>query len=244
MATLPIVNTRDKQRGVIAAIAIMFGLFLYLWLATFEKADPPPKPPVLKLAEALEIEEIERFTIEGGTGGGEASNDPVTDPKPQVEQVITSNNPNNTQSNSGQGNTTTTTHSDNEASNSNQSDNPFATGGDGGGSGGGSGGDIGSDSGTGTTGGNGTGGGKGRICINDVNINNLQYNSDEKIVLKLVIDAKGNVVQAINIIGQTTTTDAILINKVIAAVKKQVKYNEQAGAPLASVYYPVNIHAQ
>lgn len=244
MATLPIVNTEDKRKGLIAALVVLLGLFIYLLLTTFEIADPPPKPPVLTFAEPLEILEIEKFTIEGGAGSGKPSDDPIKEPEPQVENIITSNTPNNTQSNSGQGSTTTTTQSDAEPSTSQQSNDPFNPGGSGNGDGNGEGTGIGSDSGNGTEGTGGPGGGSGRIRLNNVSMDNLQYNSDEKIYLKLMIDAKGNVVQATNLPSLTTTTDAVLISKVIAAVKKQVKYNEQKGAPLASVSYTVVINAQ
>ncbi len=53
-----------------------------------------------------------------------------------------------------------------------------------------------------------------------------------------------NVIAAYNIKAKTTTTNQILINKVINEVKKQVKYNKEPGAPLAKVFMPVYIKAQ
>ena len=75
-------------------------------------------------------------------------------------------------------------------------------------------------------------------------INDLRSNVDVTIHLKLTIDANGNVIAAYNIKAKTTTTNQILINKVINEVKKQVKYNKEPGAPLAKVFMPVNIKAQ
>lgn len=244
MATIPIVDRMDKRKGIIAAVIVMLGLFLYLILTSFEMADPPPKDIPLEVAEPLDMTEIEEFTIAGGAGGGDPSTAPVDQPQPQTENVLTQTN-SNSQTNSGNANNTNSPNSDNQASTTQQSNNPFAQGGSGGGDGSGDGTGFGNDSGTGTDGsGAGPGSGAGRKRLNNVNIADLQYNSDETIYLKLVIDAQGNVVQVYNIKGQTTTTDQILINKVKVAVKKQVKYNKQEHAPLATVYYTVKVNAQ
>ena len=195
----------DKRKGIIAAVIVMLCLFLYLILTSFEMADPPPKDIPLEVAEPLDMTEIEEFTIAGGAGGGDPSTAPVDQPQPQTENVLTQTN-SNTQTNSGNANNTNSPNSDNEASTTQQSNNPFAQGGSGGGDGGGDGTGFGNDSGTGTDGsGAGPGSGAGRKRLNNVNIADLQYNSDETIYLKLVIDAQGNVVQVYNIKGQTTT---------------------------------------
>ncbi len=243
MAAIPIVDKRDKRKGIATSLLVMLLLFIYLLLSSFERADPPPQDIPVKLAEPLDVTEIKEFTIEGGSGSGKPNDDPVRDPQPQTEQIITQEN-SDTEVHTGQANNTTSPNSQNEPSTTNQSDNPFDPGGSGGGNDGGEGDNLGSDSGTGTQGGPSTGGGSGRVRLNNVNINNLQYNSDEVLYFKLVIDAQGNVVQVQNIKGKTTTTDQILINKVAIAVKKQVKYNKQPGAPLASVYYTVKVNAQ
>ena len=244
MATIPIVNTIDKRRGMITSLVVMLLLLLYLLLVTFEQADPPPQDIPVQLAEPMDITEIENVTIAGGSGGGNPSDDPVTEPRPQTENILTSPKPKNTQSNSGNANATNSPNSTNDPSNSQQSNNPFAEGGSGGGTGGGTGNTFGGDSGTGTGGNGGGGTGKGRVRLNHVNVDDLHYNSDETIYLKLIIDAEGNVVQVVNLVSQTTTTDQILINKIKVAVKKQVKYNKEKGAPLAAVYYTVKIDAQ
>lgn len=244
MATIPIVNTIDKRKGIIASSLLMLLLLIYLLLTTFEIANPPPKDVIVSLAEPMDVTEILKPTIMGGAGSGTPSDDPVTDPKPQTEQIITSTNNPDHVVNTGQGNTTNTPNSQNDPSNTQQSDNPFGDGGNGGGQGGGDGDVFGGSSGEGTNGTAGTGSGKGRIRLNNISLADFHYNTDEKIVLQLVIDSKGNVVQVINIKGKTSTTDQILINKIKVAVKKQIKYNKEAGAPLAKVYYTVNINAQ
>ncbi len=90
----------------------------------------------------------------------------------------------------------------------------------------------------------GTGGGPRRVRLNEPNIENLNSDVDAKISLKLTIDAGGNVVHAQNIASNTTTTNQILINKVIDAVRKQVKYNKEPGAPLSTVFMTISIQAQ
>lgn len=82
-----------------------------------------------------------------------------------------------------------------------------------------------------------------RIRLNEVQLNDLNYNQDVSIYLKLVIDAEGNVVSASNVSGKSTTTDPVLINKILYAVRKQVKYNKDPGASFTSVYYTVRIDA-
>jgi len=130
--------------------------------------------------------------------------------------------------------------------NPNNSDNPFGTNnisssspfGDGG-------------TGSGSSYGNGSGEGVGgsgpapitRIRLNDVQLNDLNYNENVSVYLKLVIDAEGKVVSASNVSGKSTTTDQVLINKILYAAKNQVKYNKDPGASLTSVYYTVRINA-
>lgn len=244
MASVPIVDIRDKRIGMAAAILVLLLLFLYLLLTTFVKLDPPPQDIPVHMAEPLDVTEILNPTIEGGSGGGQPSDDPVSDPKPQTEQIITQAHNTNSQSVTGQANTTNTANSNNQPSTTQQSDNPFAPGGSGNGQGGGTGNTFGGDTGTGTGGPGGTGSGKGRVRLNNVDISNLQYNSDENIYLKLLIDAEGNILKAYNIAGQTTTTDGLLINSVINAVKKQVKYNKDPGSAPVYVFYTITIDAQ
>lgn len=245
MATLPIVNSIDRRNGIIAALLSMLLLLLYLWFTTFEMADPPPKDVVV-VATAEFPEEIilKELKVEGGSGAGKPNDAPIDEPKPQTEQILTKPTNENTQVNTGQSNTTNSPNSQNTNTTTNQSNDPFASGGDGNGSDGGSGDTFGGDSGTGTNGNGGGGSGAGRIRKNDPVMNDLRSNVDVTIHLKLTIDAEGNVIDATNIKAKTTTTNQILINKVINEVKRQVKYNKEPGAPLAKVFMPVYIKAQ
>lgn len=245
MATIPIANVVDKRKGAIAAAVVLLLLFIYLMLTTFEMADPPPKDPILKTETVIPEELLlKNLKVEGGSGAGSPSNDPVQDPKPVTEEVITTKNNPNTKVNTGKGKNTTDPNSNESNTTTQKSDDPFASGGNGKGDDGGSGKTFGNDKGSGTGGNAGNGNGDGRIRLNDPNVEDLKSNVDATIHLKLTIDAEGNVVGASNISAKTTTTNQILINRVISEVKRQVKYNKQSGAPLANVYLSVSIKAQ
>jgi len=235
MATLPIVNSIDKRKGIITAIFTMLLLLMYLWFTTFEMADPPPRDVIVEAtAEFPEEIILKDLKIEGGSGAGKPSDAPIEEPKPKTEQVITKVENNDTQVNTGKANSTNSANSQNTNTTPTQSNDPFASGGNG----------NGGDSGTGTSGNGGSGGGAVRIRQNAPIINGLRSNESVTIHLKLTLDAGGNVIAASNIKAKTTTTNQILINRVINEVKKQVKYNKEPGAPLAKVFMPVHIKAQ
>lgn len=245
MATIPIANVIDKRKGAIAAAVVLLLLFIYLLITTFEMADPPPKDPILKTETVIPEELIlKNLKVEGGSGAGSASNDPVDEPKPVTQEVITGKNNPNTKVNTGKGKNTTDPNSKESNTTTHKSDNPFASGGNGNSDDGGNGKTFGNDKGSGTGGNAGNGNGDGRIRLNDPNVEDLKSNIDATIHLKLTIDAEGNVVGATNISAKTTTTNQILINRVVSEVKRQVKYNKQSGAPLANVYLSVSIKAQ
>ena len=108
------------------------------------------------------------------------------------------------------------------------------------GSGGGTGNGIGYDDGTGQGPGYGTGG-LSRKRINNMSVAGIQVDESATIHMKLTIDAKGNVVSASNIKSKTTTTNQVLINRILSAVKAQVKYNRAPGASLTNVFYTVKV---
>lgn len=243
MATIPVVNTFDKRTGIAASIIVMVGIVLYLFLTYFEFADPPPKDIPLKAQTVIEEITLEKLRIEsGGSGGGEPSDAPIDEPKPQVQQVITKPK-SNTSTTSGQANQTNTNqNSNNSSSTTQQSSNPFGGGG-GTGTGGGSGGKFGQDSGSGSGTSSGSGNGEGRIRLNNISVDNIQSNMDHTIYLILTINAEGYVIDAKNNAAKTTTTDQRLINQVVAEVIKSLRYNKDPGAGLQKVYYTVGIKA-
>lgn len=245
MASIPIVNKIDERNGIIVAAVLLAGTFLVLWLFTYEIPDPPPRDIPVMTEVPLDEIVLKELKVEGGSGGGTPVDAPVQEPAPQTEQVITSNTkPKPTKVPTGQSTHTTANNNTNKPSTTQQAPNPFGTGGSGTtGSGSGSG-TFGNDSGTGTGGTAGGGSGKGRVRLNEVSVSGIQINVDAFIHLKLTIDAQGNVVHVQNIKSQTTTSDQILINRIMSAVKAQVKYNKDPGAALAKVFYTVRVKPQ
>lgn len=220
MATLPIVNAFDRRIGVITAVVAMIILLIAILFMKYEMADPPPEDIPMTLAQPLDVTEIRDVVIDaGGGGGGTPSEAPKSDPK-QSEAVLTNDRADHVVQ-SGNGNVNVTP-SDNGPS-GDETPDYFGDGGSGGGSGGGNGPGLGQDSGPGSNGNNGGNGGS-RQVINDVSFN-MDYDYKVSFAFKVTIDEKGNVINATLIKGSTTTTDQVLINKVRAAVIKQVKYS-------------------
>ena len=243
MARIPIADKFDNRKGAIAAFIGLAILVVYLGLISFQIADPAPQPVLVEVDTTIPEIVLQNLRVEGGSGSGSPSDDPIKPPKPKTEKVITKPD-SEVEVNTGEANTTNFPNSTETNSTTEQSNDPFATGGSGDGETAGSGDTFGGDSGTGTNGNGGGGSGKGRIRINDPNINNIQSNVKATIHLKLTIDAQGNVIAAYNIKAKTTTTNQILINRVIYEAKKQTKYNEDPGSPLATVYMTIEVTAQ
>lgn len=137
--------------------------------------------------------------------------------------------------------TNSSEHQPSDNSTKTQASDPFGSGGN---SSNNSGDSYGNNTGPGIADGSGSGGGSGRVRLTDINVQNLNSDVDAKIYLKMRIDSDGNVVSAQNIASNTTTTNQILINKVIDAVRKQVKYNKEPGAPLSTTFMTISIKAQ
>jgi len=240
MATIPIVNTQDKRIGLVTSVVAMLLVLLILWLIKYEIVDPPPEDLHLTAAAPLDRQIIEDVIVEGGGGGGNPSDDPVKNPK-TTEQIIT-NSQSDVSVNSGNANTNTAPNSNNPPSGNNVS-NPFGDGGYGGGSGGGNGSGngtgIGNDSGPGN-GGPGNGGTIDRKILQHVNSNDIQYNYDAKFYFQVGVNADGYVVDVRNIKSKTTTSDVVIIRKVIALIKSQLRYSKAPGATIQTLTYIVN----
>ena len=238
-------DKKDEQIGWIVSAITLVLLFIFLILKTFEMADPPPVDFVMK-AETVLSEEIELKNLKvetGNSGSGSPTNDPVDQPKPQQEQLLTSNKPSNTKTNTGTSNkTNSTTQSNNTASTTQQSNNPFGSGGSGGQNGAGNS-PFGSDVGSHGSGPAGPGSGEGRVRLNDPSVDHINTDIDVTIYLKLTINEDGLIVAAQST-SKTTTTDQRIINQVIAAVKNQVKYSKSPGAGLATQFLTVKINAR
>lgn len=243
MATIPIVNTQDKRIGLITSVATMVLVLVIMWLIQYEIADPPPEDVHLEASAPLDKTIIENIQIAnpGGGGGGNPSKDPKNETN-VTEQIITTQN-SSTSVNSGQANSTNSPNSNNPPSGDNV-DDPFS-GGIGGGNGGGSGTGNGTGVGTDTGPGTGPGGGGGtRTLLAGVNADDIQYNYDVKFYFNVSIDSDGVVVYVENIPSRTTTSDEIIIRKVMDLVKKQVRYSKAPNTAVKTLVYNVNFRAR
>ncbi len=240
-----VINKADATKSRIVTTLVLSVLFIVLLFTTVEMADPSPSdiPPV-KTETTLEELELEELVVEsGGMGGGTPSNDPIAEPRPQTERVLTQRtNPNNASS-SGQSRHNTAPNSNETSSSTQASSNPFGSGGDGGGRGSGSGpGPFGNDQGSGGNGPGGRGNGDGRVRLNDPKVDHIETNVNIQVHLKLTVNDDGQVISASST-SKTTTTDQRIINQVIAAVKNQVRYNKDPGAGLVSMFLTVKVNA-
>lgn len=243
MATLPIANKKDEQIGMIAAIVFVALILLVLFVMTYQIADPPPKPYEVPSTMDLENIEIKNLSVQvGGGSKGSPSDDDVSPPKPQTQQVLTKKDNPDTKVNTGKGSSNTAPNSQNEATNSKKSDNPFGSGGsstDGQGSG-----TFGKDvAGISGNGSSGIQDGKGRIRQNDPNVDDIQSDDNHIIYLQVIVNSEGYVVDCKNIASKTTTNDQRIINRVISAVKSQVRYNKKPNASLEVCYETIRLNA-
>ena len=211
MATIPIVDSKDKRIGIISAIVLLILTIIFLFFLKYE--IPDPLPVFKKVPTVAELDQIvlKDLKVEGGAGGGTPSDSKVTEPKPVKQQAITSNTKpsQTTTTTGGQSNTTNSDNTTNTESGGQQSSNPFGDGGSGGGQGGGTGPGFGQDSGEGTGTGNGIGfGSKKRTRLNNVDVHNISIETDASIYYKLTVDSKGNVVAFSHLSSSTTTTTA------------------------------------
>jgi hypothetical protein len=245
MRAYPIVRESDRNAGIIASALTLLLLFIYLYFTTIFMADPSPRDIPIKTETTLDELELKDLVIEnpGGQGGGTPSNDPLDEPKPQSQKVLTKPKNPRTQTNSGESTNDNNPVSNNPSSSTQVSNNPFGDGGSGGGKGGGKGGGFGSDEGNKGTGHGGKGDGSGRIRLNDPKVDHIETDIDLVINLKLTISSNGEVIAATNIASKTTTTDQRIINQVISAVKNQVRYNKDSDAGLVSAYLTVKVNA-
>lgn len=242
----PIVDSKDKRKGLIVAGLAMGVLLLILMLMSFDYPDPPPQDIPLEVSEPIDLKEVvlQDLKVAGGQGSGEPSDAPVKPNEPQTEKVLTNDKEDTKTENTGQSNTTNASTSNNTPSTTQQNNNPFASGGTGGGTSGGDGEDFGQDSGNTGTGTGGQGGsGKGRVRLNEVNVDNIQIDVDATLSFKLTVDEHGNVVNVVTINARTTTSNQNLINKIARAIKQQVKFNKDAGAAMVKQFYTVKVRA-
>lgn len=220
----PVVLPKHRNAGIGVAVGCVLLALLILFIFTFEMADPPPREIPMKTSTSLTELEIKDLKIEtGGSGGGTPSNDPIHEPTPQTEKVLTKNKNDKSTSNTGESNKTNANNHTNTSTTTAESDDPFAEGGQDGGQGGGRGGKIGKDD--GINDGYKNSNAKNRIRLNDPKCADIEVQYVTRISLKLTVDENGRVIDARST-SKTKTTDQRLISKVINEVLRDVKYNK------------------
>lgn len=238
MQNVPVVNSEDHKRGIIAALV---ALFLTLFLLFFIKWHEPDPPKVTKPIPIIMEDGIDDFEIYNAGGGAPAETVTETrDPEPTPQEVPTQQESSvQVPTGSNQANAESTTTSQVEEAIS----SPFSGTGTGGSGTSGTGTGFGRDSGPGSGSGEAGSGGSGeRVRLNNLSSKPKTINNNIcNIALKLTVDSRGVVVHASVIRQNTTTTNQTLIDEVIELVKKEVKYKEKPGARNEIVYYTVTV---
>lgn len=245
-----VIRKDDRNKGIAVAVAIIGLMFLFFFVFTYSIPDPPiEEVPVLAETEMTEID-LKEYVVKVGSGGG-GSGTPVKAPvtnqvTPQVQKVLTNPRGTTTVPKGGSNHTNTNKPNDNKASTTEESNNPFGSGGTGGGDGGGRGHGFGGDTGDGT--GPGTGPGSGgdvkRYLVNKPNTYNIDSDENCKIVLRVQVDADGNIVgKPAFVKAASSTNNMTLINQVIYVVQSEAKFNAVKGAKLKSEVITISISA-
>lgn len=230
----------DKRKGIASAIIVLIFVLLYLAFYNIKMADPKPEPMITTVETEIPQELLlQNLLVEGGMDSGNPNDQEVKPPEPVTQEVATQAN-SDTQISSGQATATTTNNSQNTDSNTEQTNDPFASGGQNGGTGTGT--TFGQSENTGP-GGPGGGGGVKRVRITNPNFGNIST-ENATIALIVTVDASGNVVSAKCNKAATTTSSQMLINNVISEVIKSVKYNKDPGATLVNLTLTLKVTAQ
>jgi len=239
---------KDKKQGLITAVSTLIAIFLFLYLKTVDMADPAPVDIPVSAETTIEELELKELVVEpagGGSEGGQPSDAPVSEPKLQTQKVLTqTKKSNDTQVKSGESKNITTGDTKNPSSSTDESDDWFTSGGDNGKVGANKtnkiGKTIGNSNGEGDSDGQGKQDGPMKRLTN-VNVENIYSERDETISLKLTVNADG-IITSVTKLPKTTTTNQILINQVIDAVKKQVKFSK--GSKVETHFYTVKINGK
>ena len=244
ISTPQVADPRDVKVGLISALFSILVLMILLFFITYEIANPLPKDEVVNAETIVGEILLEDLKIESGSiGGGSASNDPVDEPKEQIEEVITGKSK-RSYTKTGKSNKTNGNDANNQASTTTQSQDPFGSGGSGGKNGAGNG----PFSGPGNSDDGDDGPRKEKRKILKVITHAVlpQYDIDYKsnISLQLTVNENGEVVAAKSIKSKTTCYDQRIVNQVVNEVIRQVKYNKENGAGLVYVEYSVEILAK
>ncbi|HLP53508.1 MAG TPA: hypothetical protein VK151_00685 [Fluviicola sp.] len=249
---------RDYNDLVLFIVLGLVGLFVIFTMVSFSLSTPVEelKVPVVKMDTTLMTLEAppeahvstlpNPYKIVGGGGSGTPDNskfDDTPNPMMPTEGIL----PNIKPFKPGKGNSDDGKNPNEEASS--RVPSPFnGSGGKGGGKGKGKGNGLGNDDGDGKGPGFGPGeGGTGTKRTLERRPNAANIDSDEncKVVLKVNVDADGNVIGTPTVIrDKTTTANSVVINEVIRLVKAEAKYNKvKEGTPVFSTAITVNVSA-
>lgn len=230
-------SNKDKKLAGLISVSTLLIILVILHFLGYSIPTPPLPEQLLYKDMKMELIPLDPVVYDEGTGGG-GSGTPMKTEKaettpPQMEQMVTQKS-STTHVKSGNSNTTNTNQvNNNPPSGQNTSDNPFGTGGSGGGDGHGNGNGFGDDNGNGSGpgNGNGSGGAVRRYLVEQPNTSNIKSDENCTIVLSVLVDADGNIVgQPIFAKGASTTNNTVLINQVIAIVKREARFNKAPGA--------------
>ncbi|GAB5416012.1 MAG: hypothetical protein Crog4KO_07930 [Crocinitomicaceae bacterium] len=196
-------------------------LMLLLWLFKYEVVSPPALPQNLEAAK-LDQQTIENVSISGAMSNAQKN--------PSSQQFITNKD----------SQSTVNTNSESDSRPDENVINPFN----------GTDGNPDSKKGTvigidNTDGNNSTvpGGRGNRSVISHVNANHISYNYNAKFVFQIGVNSQGIPVNVHVIKSLTTTSDELMIRKVTAMVKEQVRYSKSTTEGIQTVRYTVNFKA-
>lgn len=241
----------DLVLFILLGMVGLFGLFTIITSGmrlTVEEARLPivVMDTTLLTLEAPPLEHIETiptpYKIVGGGGSGTPDNskyDPTPNPMMSKEgSEITTH-----KTEHGKGNKDTGKNPNEEASTRVKS--PFSgSGGSGGGNKGGIGTGFGNDDGSGTGPGHGPGGNVTRKLLTQLDTGHIESDENCTVTVTVRIDADGNVVGTPTVKrDKTTTSNSVIIDAVIRAVKSQAKFNKVEGASIIALNLPVKVSA-
>jgi hypothetical protein len=230
ISTPQVADPNDVRAGLVSAVASIILLMILLFIITYQIADPPPQDAVVTADAVIDEILLKDLKLESGSiGGGSASNDPVDKPKEQIQEVITGKSESSSiktgKSNKTNGNDAKVK---NHFGGKNRGDSGLFIG------------DEGDDDDSPTP----PASDLERLIISNVSLPLYDIDFDSNILLKLTVNANGEVVAAISIKAKTTCSDQSIINQVINEVKQQVKYKKESGAGLVNTFYTVEIRAK
>lgn len=244
MSGIPVANKKDIQIGLVSAAVGLLLIFIFLILMSFEVADPKPEPPKVDATSEIEDIVLENLKVDmGGGSEGAPSEDPKVDPQPQTQKTLTKKSNTKTKVPAGKSEKDTEKPGKGETSGS---DTPSMFNGNGEGKKGAGAGKVGTKDSQGEGNGpgpNGYGNGTGRKRLTEPKVGQIHSNKNQTIYLRVVINSEGKVLSVKNLPAKTTTNDGVIINKIMAAVKKDVLFSKKPGSGQEQLVITINIKA-